>query len=156
MKKLLLMFVVFGLVGCSAKKSLQSFNNSPEKVCIARHDAVKDPVFLEGMVEGFKQNNTKVRVIQGFYRKENNMWHPTYLTEETVGCDQVAFYVANWKWDGVMYLKYANIWIQGLGYQSQIRTGQATYEVSGMYELGLTKFVDSKEKATELVNQMYK
>lgn len=110
MNKLIMLVVVLSsLVGCSAKQSFQSFNEVPDKVCIARHDAVKEPEFLEGIIDGFKKHGTKVRVIQGFYRLENNMWHPTYLTEETVGCTQVVFYVANWRWDGVMYLKYANI-----------------------------------------------
>lgn len=155
MKKLLVLLVVIGLVGCSAKQGLTTFSDAPKKVCIAKHDAVRHPSFLEGMIDGFKQNNTEVRVIQGFYRLENKIWNPTYLNDEVVGCDQVVFYVANWRWDGVMYLKYANIWINGLGFQSKTVTGQATYEVAGLYELGLTKFVDSKEKATELVNQLY-
>ncbi len=156
MKKLIMLVVVLsGLVGCSAKQSHLSFEEKPKEVCIAEHSAVKNTDFINGLKDGFKNKNANVSVVQGIYNLRNNMWIGQTITDEVTDCDQVVYYVANWSWDGVMYLRFANIWTMNPSISHEIITGRSTYEISGLSGLSLTKFVDSHDKAIELVDKLY-
>ncbi len=156
MKKLLLCVgILSSLYGCSAKRQIQSFNEVPKEVCIMKHDAVKRPEFLAGMQDGFKARGTDVRMIKGVYVNENNMWVPHLITGTYEDCDDIVAYVANWRWDGVMYLQFANIWVLDGAYDFKSISARSTYEISGLSGLSLGKFVDSHDKAVEMVGELY-
>lgn len=155
MKKLLLVVgVLSSLYGCSNRSS-QSFSEIPKEACVVKHEAVKYPEFLEGMKIGFSQHGTKVRIIDGAYTLKSNVWHPTWTNQDVSNCDKMVYYVANWSWDGVMYLRYANIWTEGVGSESGVLKARSTYEVTALGGLGLTKFVNSRNKAIEMVDELY-
>ena len=81
------------------------------------------------------------------------MKHQDYLTElpgaGTTGCNAVAYYVANWRWDLALYMAYANIWIKDV--ETNEKIAQASYRTGG----GLDKFIDAEEKIIELIDGMY-
>jgi len=141
--------VSYLLVGYAAKQEITQFNhNAPQKVCTAKHEAVKDS-FLTALQEGFGKSNLETEVIRGVYEKKHGMYYPQIYTNELSGCDAIAFYVANWSWDFTIYMSFANIWVTDIGMTKKI--AQATYQTGG----GPDKFINAHNKVLELVNQMY-
>jgi hypothetical protein len=137
------------LIGCAAKQKITHFNDIvPQKICIAKHEAVKDS-FLTALQEGFSNHNIDTRVVRGVYEKKGNMYYPQIDTSELIGCDAITFYAANWSWDLAMYMSYANIWVTDIGMTQKI--AQAHYQTRG----GPDKFINARNKVLELVDQMY-
>ena len=141
---------VLFLTGCAATQDISEFDEiPPHTVCIAEHQAVREGV-LDALEEGFRSHGADVKVIKGSYEKKHNMWHPQIYTSDLEGCDAIAFYVANWRWDISMYMCFANIWVTDTAMSEKI--AQATYQTGG----GPDKWINARKKLLELVDEMYK
>ncbi|WP_076418335.1 Sbal_3080 family lipoprotein [Colwellia sp. UCD-KL20] len=137
------------LFGCAAKQEITSFNTPlPQKVCIAKHDAVKQG-FLEALIKGLESHRSETKIVRGIYEEKHGMYYPRIDLEEVEDCDAIAFYVANWHWDLALYMRFANIWITDKTMSKKI--AQATYTTGG----GPDKFINAENKVLELVTQMY-
>jgi len=141
--------IVTTLAGCAAKQDITKFEqNKPKTVCIAEHKEVKEGV-IDAMIKGFSKHDVKTRVIPANYV----MKHQDYQTElsngDTKGCNAVAYYVANWRWDLALYMAYANIWVKDV--ETNVKIAQASYRTGG----GLDKFINAEEKIIELIDGMY-
>ncbi|WP_445936910.1 Sbal_3080 family lipoprotein [Pseudomonas sp.] len=62
-------------------------------------------------------------------------------------CEAVSTYTANWNWDLLMYMRYAQISI----YREGSLSGQATYDA---HTAVFSKFINAEEKINELVGQL--
>lgn len=145
------MLMVVGLIGCSPARNGQAFLDPPESVCIVKHEAVRHPLFLEGMVKGFESNGASVRVVDGTYRKNTSesKWIADFTQKDAnYTCNEFIYYVANWQWDIVMYLQYANIWTSSGKFASYQMTALSGYNVS-------QKFTGADVRAIEMVNDLY-
>jgi hypothetical protein len=117
-------------------------------VCIAEHKEVREAV-LETIEEGLNRHGVKYRVIPGSYVIKNNLWAPTFQTDQAAGCDAVLFYVANWNWDITMYMKFANVWMATPDLKT--RLGGASYDARA----SLNKFINAHDKIIELVDALF-
>ncbi len=138
------------LFGCAATQNISNFTDTkPSKICIVKHDAVKTS-FLIAMQEGFINNNIDTKIVNGEYKLKHNMYSCTIDSNEIGDCDAIAFYVANWRWDLILYMSYANIWITDIDMKKKM--AQATYQAS----FGINKFINARKKTLQLIDQMYK
>jgi hypothetical protein len=62
-------------------------------------------------------------------------------------CEAVSTYTANWSWDLLMYMRYAQISI----YREGRLSGQATYDA---HTAVFSKFINAEQKINELVDQL--
>jgi len=117
-------------------------------VCIVENkDTGKD--VLENIQEGLTNHGVKFQVIPGTYQIENNLWVPKVQDDQVARCDSLLFYVANWNWDIVMYMRFANIWMTTPDRSKSL--GFATYDARA----SLNKFIDSRKKLLELVDGLF-
>lgn len=63
-------------------------------------------------------------------------------------CALVSTYSANWSWDLLMYMRYAQISI----YREGRLSGQATYDA---HTAVFSKFINAQQKINELVGQLF-
>lgn len=139
------------LAGCAATQTVTQFEaEEPAIICIAEHEAVLRDGFQESLVDAFESHGASTKIIRGIYEKKNNMWHPQIYPDETVGCNAIAFYVANWAWDLAMYMYFANIWVTDVDLNKKL--AQATYQTGG----SPGKYINAREKVFELVDEMYR
>ena len=141
----------FFLAGCAATQKVSSFGpDEPKTICIAEHEAVLRDNFQGALIDAFNSHGAKTKIIRGIYEEMNNMWFPRIYPEETIGCDAIAFYVANWSWDISMYMSFASIWVTDV--QMSRKIAQATYETGG----SPGKYINARNKVFELVDEMYR
>lgn len=137
------------LAGCAAKQDITRYEaQKPKTVCIAEHKAVKEGI-ITAMQEGFAKHNIETKVVSANYVLKHQQYETDVEPTDIEGCNAVAYYVANWRWDLALYMAYANIWVKNVEQTETI--AQASYRTGG----GLDKFIDAKEKIIELVDAMF-
>ncbi len=137
------------LGGCTTLQTVQKVNRTNfNNVCIVEHTAVREEV-LAAIQEVLNSHGTKTQIVAGSYVKNNNMWYPTYQIKDVTSCDAVLFYVANWTWDIVMYMHFANIWVVSPD-EKKTSLGGATYNA----RLSLNKFINARQKIMELTTEL--
>lgn len=151
-KVLILLLLSAGLGGCSATQDITQLRDpAVNKVCIVKHEAVKEGV-LVALEEEFRANGLTPIVVDGIYEKNHNIWEPKWYLEQVKNCDALNFYVANWSWDLATYMSFANIWMTDAAGTTKL--AQATYDATRVP--GPSKFIDADSKIKELVSQMLK
>jgi hypothetical protein len=137
------------IAGCAAHQEITRFESkAPERICIAKHEAVKEG-FLETLKKELERHGASTKVVNGIYEERHGEFQGKVNPGAAEACDALAFYVAHWHWDLALYMRYADIWLTDAdGVETIART---TYETGG----GLDKFIDAEEKIAELVGQMY-
>lgn len=80
------------------------------------------------------------------------MKHQDYLTElpdaDMTGCNVLAYYIANWRWDLALYMAYVSIWIKDV--ETNEKVARVSYRTCG----ALDKFIDAEEKIVNFINGM--
>ncbi len=148
---LVTILIVSALTGCAATQTVSQFKaEEPATICIAEHEAVSRDGFQEALVEAFESHGANTIIIRAIYEERDKMWYPQIYPDETVGCNAIAFYVANWAWDLATYMYFANIWVMDVGMTTKI--AQATYQTGG----SPGKFINARKKVFELVDEMYR
>lgn len=146
---LILAAAILLLSGCTTLQTVNKVEaGKVNTVCIAEHKEVRESV-LETIEEGLNKHGVKYRVIPGSYVIKNNLWVPTFQSDQAAGCDAVLFYVANWNWDMTMYMKFANVWMATPDLKT--RLGGASYDARA----SLNKFINAHDKIIELVDGLF-
>jgi len=133
------------LAGCAQQQITRMEGQKPKQVCIVRHDAVK-PEVIDALQEGFTKHGISTRVVPGVYELKHRVWQPRWKVDEVKGCDALGFYVVNWHWDLVLYMRFANIWMVTPDGSKKI--GQATYDARA------SRIINARGKIVEMVDQM--
>ncbi|WP_416306512.1 Sbal_3080 family lipoprotein [Neptunicella sp. SCSIO 80796] len=148
-----LFFVVIallGLGGCAARQEITQLTDYvPQKVCIAKNDAVREGV-IKALEKGFAKHNVDTMVVNATYVEKHGALTPSISDDQSKNCETLVFYTANWHWDLAMYMRFANVWLMDESMQAKL--AQATYTAGA----GLDKFIDAEEKIIELVDEMFK
>lgn len=139
------------MTGCVTRQEVTRLEDDKIRtVCIVEHPAVMTSA-LDTIKEGISRRGLTLRVIKGTYELKHSAWAPRFQKADSVGCDALLFYVANWSWDLAYYMRFANIWMTDPS--GSRRLAQATYDASR--NVGLGKFIVARDKLLELVDQMF-
>lgn len=66
-------------------------------------------------------------------------------------CEALLFYTAHWRWDVVLYLHFANIWVTSI--DGQRRLGSATYDATNA-SWSMRKYGAGAKKIDEMMNSL--
>ena len=143
--------LALSLSGCSTRQDITRIQGpKPQNVCILHNTAVKKGV-LTAIEESLSRRYVKYEVLNGTYKKENAGWVPSFDRSDTVGCDALLFYVANWNWDLALYMHFATIWMTDADGKRSI--ARATYDASR--NVGFGKFINADSKIRELMDEIF-
>lgn len=152
MKRALLILlgpVVAAVGACTSAQEITRLERPTGRVCIVKHDAVKEGV-LEEIRDGFARRSIATKTVDGTYAKKHGLWQPTWNADQVSDCEALCFYVANWSWDLAAYMYFANIWMTNA--DGSKRLGEATYDATS--NLGPGKFINARSKIGELMDGM--
>lgn len=137
MKRILIMFSVFLVTGCSITQTVKPVEDiqSGTELCV-----IEDPDVREGFLATYsaalQDKGLKV-----------NMLSPHASTGD---CEWTSTYTANWSWDLALYMRYAKISI----FRDDWLYGEALYDsTTGSGNFG--KFIDAEPKIREMVDQLF-
>lgn len=124
------------LVGCTITTKIDPIPaEGIRSVCIRENQEVWSKEFLPALVKQLEQRAIATKVIADGTSASD--------------CRHYLEYVANWSWDLVVYLVYADIRI----YDEHQLIGRATYDARGGYER-LDKFGRTETKLAEIMAQL--
>jgi len=131
--------IVMGLFfsACSIKQKVQPINIDLEekKVCIIENKAVKKG-FLVAYKKALEEKKYKVEVLD-----KNTSLNSCKVSSE---------YTANWSWDLVVYMEFAEIKV----FTDGKIVGEAVYDSRGG-SATMSKFIDAETKVKELVGELF-
>ncbi len=128
--------LLLGLSGCSITQNVQPVaDNDIERICVEHNPDV--------LMDGFEPAVCELIEEQGVYTE-------VYRGERPVGCSHYLEYTANWRWDMVMYLSYADLKVFG---QDGIE-GRATYDARNGGGR-MDKFGPTRTKIAPLIDELF-
>jgi len=137
MKKILIMFSVLLVTGCSITQTVKPVEGIQRgtKLCVIENPDVRKN-FINIYRELLQGKGLEVSMLPPQAKKGDCEWTSTYS--------------ANWNWDLAMYMRYAKISI----YHDDWLHGEALYDsTSGSGNFG--KFIDAEKKIGEMVDQLF-
>jgi hypothetical protein len=140
MRRLLVLFPLLGLLSaCSIVQEVKpvAMTSLPvREICV-----VENPDVREGFLEAYRQ------ALEGKGLTVKLLKAGAGVTQ----CPLTSTYTANWRWDLVMYMAFAEMTI----YQDGRPVGKALYDsLMGGGRID-KKFINAEEKIRELVNQLF-
>lgn len=139
MKRLVLLLLVLAVAACSIKqeiKPLKLADLSAKEICIRDNPEVR-PGFIEAYRSRLEAKGFKVTILG--------------REAPVSSCPLTSTYTANWRWDLLLYLAYAEI----LVYRDGQVVGRALYDSLGGGGRIIDKFVNATTKINELVDQLF-
>lgn len=124
------------IAGCAIRQDIEPATSvRGGEICIIENPDVRAN-FLEVYVRELEKKGYRTRVL------------PAKST--LFDCPQISRYTANWRWDVLLYLAFADIAV----YEDGKRVGHVVYDaLQGDANLG--KFVHGESKIVELVDALY-
>lgn len=131
-----LLFFLTLLSGCSISTTVKPVQQQISKLCIKNNPSLFMEGFLPEIKKQIEQKEIPTQVVDK-YEKNN--------------CPQILEYTANWRWDIVMYLYYAELKV----YEDNQLLGLAVYDAK-WGGARLDKFGTTSGKVEPLINELFK
>lgn len=134
--KTTLIFIFVILSGCSISTTIKPVDSKISSLCILRNPKVLMDGFLPELKTQIEQYNISTIIVDDYSNSE---------------CKTKLEYTANWRWDIVMYLSYAELNV----YENSTLLGRAIYDArwgSGRPD----KFGPTANKLKTLTNPLFK
>ncbi|MEY4720233.1 MAG: hypothetical protein RL563_2851 [Pseudomonadota bacterium] len=135
MKNLIILFALI-FTGCSIKNTVIPVEKQLSELCIKNNKKVLMEGFLPELIKQIEQNNIKTVLIEEF---------------DKVSCPNSMEYTANWRWDLVMYLTYAELRV----YESDTLLGKGIYDAT-WGGARLDKFGKTENKLKPITDELFK
>ncbi len=137
MKKHTLLLCLLSLgSGCSINQRIDPVPEKLSTLCVEKNDDIFMSDYLGTLEKELASLNVPTKTI---------------AASESSKCQDVLRYKANWKWDIVMFLQYANFSV----FKGDNRIGYGEYNAAGG-GLNLSKFGSTEEKIRPILAELFK